>query len=171
MQKHQQNGFNTAVSQEASKNPDELVIDDDDEEEEEAAEEADGDTHLVDPEALIHPEVAPLGTADSTADPTAPDESVDLKTVTTSNPDEINMDDEDEDEEPKGAACTGQTQPQAEKAAVPVQQHPEHALPTTVPALANTEAGATRFLALSKCLPGQDFLQVCFRTPWHNRDC
>lgn len=143
------------------KNPDELIIEDEDDNE---AGSPEAKEH-PDAEALIHPSDPPPGTADSTADPTAIDESVDLKApaVSASNPDEINMDDED-DEEPIGAACgsheNGDLAGGSESATNGEVQSATEGTSQTASRM-NEEALATHFLALSKCLPGQDFLQVC----------
>jgi lariat debranching enzyme len=157
-----------------SGNPDELVIDDDDDD---AVDEDPAHHHAeagpAPADALIHPQQPQPGSADTLADPDGPDESVDVKagdvgnsdeiimsnddtqtpaiTATaetngggSKNPDEIAMDDEEEEEEDKGAT------------EAPAQQAPrEHVCKC------NCEAESTHFLALSKCLPGQDFLQVC----------
>lgn len=154
---------NNAQQNAPAVNPDELVIEDDSDDETTAA--------SLHPNgmALIHPERPTAGTADTIAQ-TAQDESVDVKASVaraTVNPDEISMDDEDEDEDPPhggidptphqhshgGGAVSrvNERLPLADRDAV---------ASTTTP---NTEADATRFLALSKCLPGQDFLQVYAR--------
>lgn len=157
-----QGGHNVSKSAvtEPVKNPDELIIED------ESDNEAGGPEAVEHPdaEALIHPNEPLPGTADSTADPAAIDESVDLKaqTVSTSNPDEINMDDED-DEEPVGAACglheNGSSTVGSESATNGEVQAATEAISHAASRM-NEEALATQFLALSKCLPGQDFLQV-----------
>ena len=78
------------------------------------------------------------------------DESVDVLEKAVDNPDQIMMDEDDEEFE--------------QAATVPAPLAPEAALLPSTTGLAegrlNSEAAATRFLALSKCLPGQDFLQV-----------
>lgn len=157
------NQHNTAQAGQAV-NPDELVIEDEDDAEDTQAK--DDTPHHLDADALIHPEVPPAGTADTTADPTAPDESVDVKVngLEAANPDEIAMDDDDEDEDPPHAPSNDNS------SGADIQSQPitsestnlkEPASMAEKKAAFNTEASATRFLALSKCLAGQDFLQVC----------
>jgi len=141
-------------------NPDELVIDD-----EEDATEAEKQEDLPHPDAetLIHPEISLAGTADTTADPNALDESVDVKAngLEAVNPDEITMEDDDEDEDPphSGEDNAHSTLKEGnDSEAAPHAQ--DIAKGDSGRATYNTEANATRFLALSKCMPGQDFLQV-----------
>lgn len=162
VQKQSSHNFQ-AVKQEAqATNPDELVIDDD---EDDPIHSSISQTDL---EALIHPENPAAGTADTTADPAEQDESIDIKAknVAMGNPDEIAMDDDEEDEDPPHVNGNGQASQQAN-----ADLH-DSATTSQMPGAVqkdvtengkmtfNAEAEATRFLALSKCLPGQDFLQV-----------
>lgn len=168
MQRHQHSSASNGIAEAQATNPDELVIDDDDED---ATDGAKAETHaLPSAETLIHPGQPALGTADTTADPTAPDESVDTKAngLANENPDEIAMDDDDEDEDPSHAATddAAVSQPdgsQGQESTHANDGHPGQSASARLESgilQTNTESDATRFLALSKCLPGQDFLQV-----------
>ena len=98
-------------------------------------------------EDLIHPEVPKAGLTD-VLPANGIDESVAVMEKKATNPDEIDMNDLSDEE----AVSTAIPAPANVVAPQPPQASAEGI---------NSEAEATRFLALSKCLPGQDFLQVC----------
>lgn len=165
VQRYPSNNHDTVPQEAQAANPDELVIDDDDDDDATEAQKSQPDA-----EALMHPDTPVAGTADTTSVPNEVGESVDIKakTVEGANPDEIAMDDDDEDEDPPHVDANGSVSEQeksgtdataqTEETSTAEQQSVKVNLNEIVSF--NAEAEATRFLALSKCLPGQDFLQV-----------
>lgn len=145
----------------AEQNPDELAIDDEDLEDANAPAQIEPPVKNADEIAISDDEQdivgqpdAPAGTADNMPTDTV-DESVTVleiagESVHTENPDAIRMSDEEDFEEPSNSAST-----LAEKAVIPSFTM-------------NIECKATKFLALSKCLPGQNFLQVCHIMPFYD---
>lgn len=98
-------------------------------------------------EDLIHPTEPKEGLTD-TISAVGIDESVSTLEKKAANPDEIDMSDMSDTEDVPAISQTNGIKSEAIDA------------PTSTLTEVNTEAAATRFLALSKCLPGQDFLQV-----------
>jgi len=128
-------------------NPDEVSLDDDEDSVQEQEQEQAA-------ESLIHPDtvdetkmtLTDRTLADGIDESVAPLEEA-AAGVRTGNPDEISM----EDLEVEGDAADS-------SATMQPDQPTQNVLPAQ--STNNTEASATRFLALSKCLPGKDFLQI-----------
>lgn len=139
----------------AARNPDEIVLDDDEDEGEPLKVYSNPDEIAMDDEEdeVDASLLAVEDKIDATADKVEAVETAEVVADAASapeNPDEIMLD-EDEDEEPHQHAHTASDSPSS----LPSRPPP----PTLLDASA-TEGPITKFLALDKCLPNKDYLQV-----------
>lgn len=122
-------------------NPDEVLLDDDEEETQSPQTTAEQHIHL-EGDSASKTTLVDQSLADGINESVA---ALEQNATPTANPDEIAMEDEDVAESVPLNATLAADIPPVNQASL----------------ILNAEAEATRFLALSKCLPGKDFLQVC----------